>query len=82
MLPLQESARSEPKGPGCDDSWREIWTADVCRWMAGRVEHGEALRHLTEAMRPVTSYDRLWHLLDAVWQPQRQGCRRPGTVLQ
>jgi hypothetical protein len=73
-LPLQESARSGLKGPGCDDSWRKIWTADVCRWMAGRVEHGEALRHLTEAVRPAASHtphDRLWHLLNAAVHDRR-----------
>ena len=37
------------------------------RWMAGRCDHGNAVQHLTEALRldSATPYDRLWHLLNA-----------------
>jgi hypothetical protein len=74
-LPHQQSTRSGPTGVGggtqaaaCDDFDRALWLADMQRWMAGRLDHGDALRHLTEAVRlgSSTPHDRLWHLLNAI----------------
>jgi Leucine-rich repeat (LRR) protein len=47
---------------------RTEWLNSMHQWMAGRTDHGAAIRHLSEAMRldHTTPYDRLWHLLNAI----------------